>query len=408
MPAADWPEWRGGPARDGTWNEPGLPSTLPPNGPKTLWKQTVGTGYSGPSVANGRLYIMDRLEVPAAPEDTERVLCLDADTGEILWTHAYPCALDLPGGYENGPRTTPTVRDGKVYALGAMGHLHCLDAVTGAVLWMSDLRQDYNARIPQWGAANSPLLEGDQLILQAGGSPDATLIAFDRNTGAKRWHSLTNMPGYASLLIIQPGESRQLIAWTADALCSVDPSNGTLLWQHPRELAWEQAVATPVYHAPSRTLLISSDREGSLALRLKPDRTGFEILWDNFSLSSLHSVPVLKGAHLYGLNHNGRFKNECGEFRCVDLLAGEKLWAERTVTRIGGFAQAIVTLNRANDVFYITNELGELILARADSEGYRELARAQLTGKTWTHPAYANGRIYARSEKTLLCADLNP
>jgi len=404
--AAEWPEWRGGPERAGVWNEPGLPRTLPGEGPKILWSQTIGAGYSSPSVSGGRVYVLDRLKPPAAGADTERVLCFAAATGQPLWTNAYPCALKFKGGYENGPRATPTVRAGKVFTLGSMSDLRCLDAASGRTLWQHDLRAEYQARIPTWGTASAPWLEGSLVIVQAGGTNRTSVVAFDQDTGREVWRSLDDKPGYAAIVGLDVGATRQLIVWTAEAICSLNPKNGGVFWRLPRPLAWDQAIATPMYHAASGLLLISSDREGTIALKLDAAKPGYTVAWENLNLNSLHSNPVLAGDFVYGLNHNGRFKSECGEFRCVKIATGELQWAVTNVTRMGMHTHATVSRNAGNDTFYLTNELGELILASATPDGYHELARAQLTGKTWSHPAYANRRIYTRSETTLVCAGL--
>ena len=406
LAAADWPEWRGGPARDGVWNEPGLPKSLPKDGPKIIWKQSIGTGYSGPSVAGDRLFVMDRVQPPAVAQDTERVLCFSATDGSAVWTNAYPCALKLKGGYENGPRSTPTVRDGKVFSLGAMGNFFCMDARDGKVIWSHDLRAEFQAHLPDWGLANAPLLEGRMVIIQAGGQTNGTVMAFDRESGREIWRSLSDEAGYASIIAIESGGKRQLIVWTGDALCSLDPATGRVFWREPRVLRWKQVVITPLFHAEKNILFVSSDRETGHALQLNKDAPGFKPLWDIASLNSLHSNLVLDGDYIYGLHHDGNIKQTCGEFRCVSIATGEKMWAVTNVTRIGGFAQTSTTHNTGNGVWYLLNESGELILAEATPQGYRELARGQLTGKTWSHPAFAHRRIFARAENSLVCASL--
>ncbi len=416
--AGDWPEWRGGPARDGHWTDASLPPQLGPAPLPIVWKVRLGTGFSGPSVSHGRVYVMDRF-APGTPDpsasstaenaphpDTERLLCLDAETGNIVWKVGYTRALKLKRGYENGPRATPTVADGKVYAIGAMGDFHCVDAQSGQVLWKKDLLRDYNARLPDWGVANAPLVESNLVVLQAGGRPGATVIAFHRDTGREVWRSLSDIPGYASIIAIDAGGRRQLIVWTADAICSLDPADGKVFWRHPRQLRWDQAIATPIYDKNLNLLLISSEREGTLALQLDRAPPGFHVEWDHFSLSCLHSCPVLVGDYIYGLNYNGLFPNNGGEFRCIKAATGELMWAATNVTKLAQQAQTTTTYNDGNHLFYLLNDQGQLILARATPEAYQEVGRVQLIGKTWTHPAFANHRIYARAERTLLCASL--
>ena len=401
--ASDWPEFRGA-GRTGIWNEPGLPTTLPKDGPKVIWKQTLGSGYAGPAVADGKLFILDATKSAGQP-DGERLQCFDANDGRALWQVAWPRALKLKGGYDNGPRCTPTVREGKVYALGAKGDLLCVDAKSGGVIWRKDFLKDYDATVPDWGFANAPLVEGKMLVVQVGGRADATVVAFDKDTGRELWRALGDRAGYAPIVAIESGGKRQLIAWTGEAICSLNPTDGKVLWRHPRKLRWDQAISVPTFHAGLNLLLFPTENEGCLALQPGRDETAAKVAWDQPTLACLHTSPVLVGNHVYALHH-GTDESECGELRCVEVATGAVKWAEKSVTRLKGFAHATVTRNAATDTWYITNDQGELILAKADAAGYRELARASVTGKTWTHPAYANRRIYTRSETSLVCLSL--
>lgn len=414
LKAAGWLEWRGNHQRNGIWHDTILPDSFSNSAPKILWKKQIGTGYSGPSVWDEKVFLLDR-QLPGGDEpEKERVVCLDAVTGNITWVHSYPCNLKLRGSYANGPRTTPTLDTAggpaRIYTLGAMGNLHCLDAASGKVLWAHDLVARFGAIVPWWGVANSPWVEGDLVIVQAGAtnSRPATVMAFDKMTGQEKWASGSDKAGYSSMVAIDAGGKRQLIVWTGDALCSFDPKTGSNYWRLPRKLAWDQAVATPMYEPASRILLISSEREGTLALRMKETEPGYDVLWDKMSLSLLQSTAVVVEGYLYGVHHNGVYPKQCGEFRCLDLATGEQKWSDKTVTRLGMFAQSHVTYNAGNRTFYLFNELGELILAKAGPDGYRETGRAQISGKTWSHPAFAGGKIFARSEETVLCATLLP
>jgi outer membrane protein assembly factor BamB len=244
------------------------------------------------------------------------------------------------------------------------------------------------------------------VVVQGGGNDHDTVMAFDRETGREVWHSLEGKAGYASILGIGSGKTRELIVWTASGLSGLNPATGASYWSQPRTEKWDQAVATPVWDPKSNQLLIASDREGALTLQLDPVAHTCRKLWEGIGFSALHSTPVVKDGFLYGINHNGDKLENCGEFRCVELASGNVRWAVTNVTRIGRWAQAHVTLNTGTDTFYISNEFGELILAKANPEGYHEMARAQVCGKTWSHPAYAGKRMFARTETGLVCVSL--
>ena len=175
--ADEWHQWRGK-DRKGVWNETGILEEFEGDQIPLRWRVPIGSGYSGPSVADGRVYVTDRV---TKPKQIERVHCFDSETGENIWSYAYDCVYKID--YTAGPRATVTVHDGLAYALGAMGHLHCFDAVTGEIVWKRDLNAEYNIEMPIWGIASAPIVEGENLIVQIGGKPDACIVAFDKKTG---------------------------------------------------------------------------------------------------------------------------------------------------------------------------------------------------------------------------------
>ena len=192
--ADDWPQWLG-PKRDGVWRETGILDAFPTGGPRFRWRTKIGAGYSGPAVVGDKVFVTDRVlgegsRNPANPFNlsvvggSERVLCLDASTGKILWKHEYPCRYRV--SYAAGPRTTPTISDGRVYTLGAMGDLLCLDAESGKVDWSKNLPKEYAAKVPMWGYAAHALVDGDKLICLAGG-PGSIVIALEKSTGKELW-----------------------------------------------------------------------------------------------------------------------------------------------------------------------------------------------------------------------------
>ena len=223
----DWPQW-GGPQRDGVWRETGIVKTLPPGLLSRMWSTPIGEGYAGPAVAAGHVYVTD-LVARDGKKGVERVLCLDAASGKILWTHA--TAVDYGISYPAGPRATPVVDAGRVYTLGAVGDLLCLDTADGKVLWSKQLVRDLGTVLPTWGLSASPLVDGPRLITLAGGANGALVVAFDKTSGKELWRALDDPGvGYSPPLIFTLAGRRQLIQWHPKAVSSLDPETGKLLW----------------------------------------------------------------------------------------------------------------------------------------------------------------------------------
>ncbi len=410
-PAEDWPQWRG-PNRDGVWNESGLIERFDSERIPLKWRVPIGSGYTGPTVAAGRVYVSDR---QTEPDQIERVLCFDRQTGKTLWTHKYACRYD-GFGYRAGPRASVRIEDGRAYSLGAAGHLVCLDAASGEVHFRRDLRGEYKIRMPNWGIAAAPLTEGDLVVVQIGGEGDACVCAFDRRTGEERWTSLGDDASYAAPIVIDQAGQRVLVCYTGDRIVGLDPRDGRLLWEYP--FPWEKwpiGIATPVLC--DGKLLISDAHKGTLLLRLLEDTPGVERIWHRrrqeveggAALHCLNSTPYVRQGHVYGAD--GR-----GVLRCLRLDTGEQVWEDRTAVPEDRFAT--VHLVRQGDRTWLFNEKGELIIARLTPEGYNEISRAKLIeptmrqlprrgGVTWSHPAFAHRCVFARNDKELVCADLS-
>lgn len=399
--ADDWPQWLG-PQRDGIYRESGVIESIPIEGLPLRWRVRVGTGYSGPVVAGGRVYVTDRKLNP----EVERLLCVDEATGELLWVNSHACDYQNME-YGNGPRASPTVAGGKVYTLGAMGLLTCTDAATGQVVWRHDLAAEFGARIPRYGASAAPLVEDDLLIVMAG--PPATVMAFDRATGEERWRALADRAGYAAPIVVEAAGCRQLIAWTADNVAALDPKSGRELWKIPYRARFDpaQATATPVWHNPLLLCLASFNR-GSLMLRLDAGQPGASVHWQTEAQPTANiSTPIFQDdRHFYAVEGDGSLS-------CLLAATGERVWSTRAATsQRFGHAHLIPHFDRV----FMLNQNGHLILARLSPQGYQELGRTLLIEPTagyrpgnpvcWAHPAFANQHVIARNDREMLCVSL--
>jgi outer membrane protein assembly factor BamB len=431
VPAAradDWPQWLG-PQRDGVWRETGILKQFPPGGPKVRWRAEIGSGYTGPAVVGDRVYVMDRQgELPkkgvegAGKEGLpgkERVLCLSTVDGKLVWKHEYDC-LYLRINYPQGPRTTPVVRGGKVYTLGAMGDLFCLDAATGKVHWSKKLIREYKLeKPPVWGWAAHPLVDGDKLICTVGGE-GSVVVAFDRHTGKELWKALTAEEiGYSPPVLCEAGGKQQLIVWHTESVNGLDPETGKVYWSEPYPADGKPtrpAVSISTPRAEGDRLFITAFYHGAMMFKLAADKPAVSLLWKSPNenpaksedLNAVMTTPVLKDGHVYGISG-------FGELRCLKADTGEKLW--ETLALFGGkktfFGTAFLVPHE--DRFFIFDEKGDLILARLTPKGYEEIGRAHLLEPTlfsrgrdvvWSHPAFAGRCLFARNDKEIICVEL--
>jgi len=409
--AADWPQWRG-PARDGVWTETGVVERFASPQLPIKWRVPIGSGYSGPTVAEGRVFVMDRI---AKPSPQERVLSLDAETGKEAWSYVYDCRYQGVQ-YEAGPRCSVTVDEGRAYALGTMGHLHCFEARSGKLLWKHDCRQEYGAKVPIWGIAASPLIEGGLVIVHVGGKDDASVIAFDKVAGQEKWRALNDPASYSSPIVIEQAGRRVLVCLTGERMVGLDPQTGRLYWEHPfRPKEMVITIATPVFDGSH--LIATSFYDGMLLLNVRQDKLAVEKLWqrrgeNERNTDALHcciSTPVILGDCLYGVDSHG-------ELRCLDLKTGDRIWEDLTATPKARWSN--IHMVRNGDKVWMFNERGELIIGKLDPAGFHEISRAKLIepttgqldqrgGVCWSHPAFANCCVYARNDRELVCADLS-
>lgn len=388
---ADWPQWRGA-KRDSVWAVKGLPDTLPDTLP-ARWTQPLGGGYGGIAVAAARVYVQDR---QTTPREVERVVSLDAATGKTHWQHAYPVAYGKLD-YGNGPRATPTVHAGKVYTLGALGHLCCLDAKDGRVVWSIDTVKGFAGRVPTWGHACSPLVDGKRLVVQVGGQPGACLVALDLDTGREVWRSLDDRPGYCSPTIVDTGKWRQLVYFTPEHVVGLEPDSGKVVWKVPFEGITYDVAISDVVHADG-VLLASNYWSGSKAIRLDARGKNPEVVWEGKALSLLMSTPLVRGKHVYALD---RFRG----LKCLEMATGKVVWDGEHVTPAGTNPQA--SLVWAGDGrALVLNTPGELLLVELSPKGLVKRGKAAVVGKTWAHPAFADRSVFARTDAEIVCVPL--
>jgi len=414
--AEDWPEYRGK-GRRGEWNETGLLERFPADGLTPLWRTPVKEGYSSPVVADGRVFLTDFARTKVN-RGIERALALDERTGRILWTVEWDADY---GGFvwPNGPRATPTVDGDRVYVLGARGVLQCLNVETGAVLWKRDYAADYGVGNNGTGAASAPIVDGPRLISIVGGEPDAMVVAWDKMTGEEVWRSLetTSDPGVGTPIIITAGGARQLIIWTLDGVRSLDPATGAVYWLLPFKAVPPMNIPVPVF--TDNKLLVSNFYTGSMLALLDDSKPAATMLWQGksdseISTDGLHSVigtPIILGDQLYG---TGSY----GQLRCLNVSTGERVWETQAVTtERARWASAHIVKN--GDRVFISNDRGELMMARLTVDGYQEIDRThllkptsppgirrKLENVTVVHPAYANRHIYMRNDEEIVSISL--
>lgn len=393
---ADWPRWRG-PGGAGVWTLPaGSELRSFAGGLPLVWKQPIGPGYSGIAVAAGRVYTMDR---PAEPAGQERVVCFSESSGELLWEYRYAADYgDLD--YGKGPRATPLVDDGRVYTLGAVGHLLCLDAATGARLFARDLKADFAARQPEWGFAASPIRYRDTILIQAGAA-DGSFLALDRTSGQLRWRGGSDPCGYATPIVIRHAGQDVMVGWTPENVLALDPLDGRVLWTIPYPVTYGVSIAGPLFR--EGIVLVSGYWEGSKAIRLGAQPQQASLAWEeNRQLRGLMSEPLYREGHVYLLD---KFFG----IVCFELATGKIVWMDRNqLTPTGRNPQASLVWVGDSDRVLALNSEGELVLARFTPGGYDELQRTKLLGPTWSHPAYSGAHVFARDDEQIVAYQLTP
>ena len=388
-PSADWPQFLG-PHRNGTYTGRSLAAVWPTEGPPVLWKRDVGAGFAGPSVGNDRLILFHRLGDQAVVE------CLEARTGKEVWKAGYPTDYQDDFGFDNGPRATPAVADNRVFTFGAEGGLYCWNLTNGQKLWSIDTARAFDTSKGFFGRACSPLVWSNLVIVTLGGRAGAGIVAFDITSGKVEWKATDDEASYSSPISTSINGRTYVLALAREALVSLNPGDGRLLFRYPWRPAMDASVTSATPLVVDELIFISASYgAGARLLRFKA--AGPELIWAaDDVLSNHYATSVQRQGFLYGWH--GRQEQGC-DFRCVELKTGKVRWIQP------GLKAGTVTL--AGEELLLLTERGELLRLPASPNAFKPTARAQvLPSGVRAAPALANGLFYARSENRLVCLDL--
>lgn len=391
--AADWPQWRGV-NRDDVSTETGLLKSWPEGGPKLVWmNKDAGLGYAGYAIADGVLYTM------GARDAVEYVIAIDVATGKEKWSaEAGPL---LTNGWGDGPRSTPTVSGGKVYALSGKGHLGCFNAADGKKAWGTAM-EELGGKVPGWGYTESVLVDGNLVVCTPGG-PQGAVAAFDKESGKKAWQSggWTDPAQYSSIIAVDHNGARQLIQLTMQNAGAVNAKDGSVLWQIPFP-GKTAVIPTPIFH-DGHVFVCAGYGVGAKLIKVGPGNAAEDLNPNmNTDMVNHHGGVVLVDGHLYGFSDKGGWT-------CLDFKTGAVKWQEQRAFKKGA-------IHFADGKLYLLEEgTGAVALIDASPEGWKEHGRFTLSpqttqrnpkGKVWTHPVVANGKLYLRDQELLYCFDV--
>lgn len=382
--ADDWPQFRG-PGRDGISEETGLLSRWPDGGPEEVWRKPLGSGYSGISVVGEKIY------TAFAAGEAEFAICMEAATGKEVWRAEI--GKTFRNSFGDGPRSTPTVDRGLVFALSGGGQLHALKAEDGESVWSKDLVKEFGAKAPRWGVSTSPLVEGDLLLVDAGGKEGNSVVALNRKTGEKVWSFGDDKAGYSSAMVVTVNKVRQLIYLTGTRLVSLSPEDGSLYFELPWKTSYDVNAATPVFIPPDGLFVSTGYDVGAALYRIEAEAgkaTASEV-WKGRQMKNKFSSSVHVEGKIFGFDE----KN----LTCLDAESGELKWRKR------GFGHG--SLFWAEGLLVVLSDEGELALVEADEEAYIERGRATVfDGRSWTVPTLASGKLFLRDETEIVALDV--
>jgi outer membrane protein assembly factor BamB len=380
----DWPIYRG-PNHNGISNEVSWSAEWGPDGPKQLWKKSIGVGFSSITVADGRAYMTGNSGEKSGAKDT--VFCLDANIGKEIWTHSFPCPLE-PKYYEGGTLASPTVEGKVVYTISKMGDVFCFDAATGKVIWNKNVNKEYGFELPTWHFAGSPLPAGDLLIFNLGTAG----AALNKKTGDLVWQNGKDVCGYATPVPSTMDGQECLAIFGSDSVKGVNPADGKILWQHPFGNSEKVNAADPIISGNSVFVSCGYNR-GCAKITI----TGGKVTedWDSKVMRNHINCSMLWKEFIYGFDES--------KLKCIDLKSGSEQWGDDSLGK-GSLMMS------ADGRMIIMSDKGELVIAYATPNEFKPVARAQILpkSKSWTTPTLSNGKIYARNAKgDVVCVDVS-
>lgn len=384
----DWPLFRG-PTRNGEVRNLRIGTDWKQSPPTLVWKKKVGPAWSSMIIVDGKLFTQEQ------HDEAEALICLNATTGSELWSHEDANARFWDGQSGAGPRATPTFVDGCLYSLGGTGILNCLDAATGKAIWSRDVVRDNQTSIPMWGFASSPLVyDGKVVVFSGENSKNSGVAAYAAASGNPLWHVSNGQVSYSSAQMVSIGGQAQILFVTDAGLIAVDPNNGNTCWTYeaPGHGMWRAVQPTPV---GEKRVLFGSEDLGLVSVDLTSDNQAWSAKehWKSNDLKPAYNDVVLLDGYIYGL--------DASILACIDAETGKRKW------KGGRYGHGQVLLLPDQRLLIVTGEKGDVALVRADPKGFEELGRFQaIEGKTWNHPAIAQGRLYVRNDEELACYQL--
>ncbi len=390
--AEDWPQFLGN-HRNGISAETGLLEKWPEGGPKQVWRVPGGVGMSGLAVSHGGAITL------VQKDGKQWLIALDARSGKQQWET--PLAAEYKNQQGHGPRATPTVAGDAVVAFTGDGTLATLGLSDGKIAWSKNVVSELGGKVADYGMASSPLVVGDLVIVTVG-APQACVAAYRLKTGELTWKTGDDPPGYSSPVLLEVGGRRQIVVFTGGSVIGLVPESGTILWRYPYETDYDCNIATPVA-VNGKVFISAGENHGSVLLNLKPDgkRFAVEEAWKSQGTQSVlrceWQTPALLDGKLYGLDNIGS-AGPVTHLTCIDAATGKRLWQQPRFGKSNAIA--------ADGKLFFSTMAGELVVIRASPVAFEEIGRQQFLGPTRQAPSLAEGLLYLRDEKEIVCLDI--